>query len=76
MLELAKLKRISATSSNPINSVIGDTVYLQKENRRKLDQVYTGPFKIIDINHPNVIIQDNFGHNQTVHKNRIKKINT
>ena len=73
MLELAKLKRISSTSSNPINLNIGDTVYLQNENRRKLDQVYIGPFKIIDINHPNVVIQDILGNSQTVHKNRIKK---
>lgn len=52
---------------------MGDTVYLQKENRRKLEQVYTGPYKIVDINHPNVSIQDSTGNCQTVHKNRIKK---
>lgn len=70
---VAKQKRISTTSSSPINITIGDTVYLQKENRRKLDQVYTGPFKIININHPNVTIEDNSKNHQIVHKNRIIK---
>lgn len=76
LLDIAKQKRISTTSSSPINVTIGDTVYLQKENRRKLDQVYTGPFKIISINHPNVTIEDNLKNHQTVHKNRIMKRTT
>lgn len=73
LLDSAKQKRISTTKSSPINLKMGDTVFLQKENRRKLEQVYTGPYKIVDINHPNVSIQDSTGNCQTVHKNRIKK---
>ena len=59
---------------NPINVKIGDQVYITNENRRKLDPVYIGPFKIIQIQDPNCLIQNMFTQKQsTVHKNRIIK---
>lgn len=75
LLDSVKYKRIANNqpTTNPIIVEIGDTVWLRKENRRKLDQAYSGPFKIINQNHPNVTIEDSTGNKQTVHKNRLKK---
>lgn len=60
LLEKSKEKRISkqALKSNPIEIQIGSKVWLKKENRRKLDPVYAGPFTIINIQHPNVTIKN------------------
>lgn len=74
LLEKSKEKRISKQiqNSNPIEIQTGSKVWLKKENRRKLDPVYTGPFTIIEINHPNVTIKNQMSNEtQTVHKNRI-----
>ena len=58
--------------SKPIKIQLGDKVWLKREQRRKLDPVYSGPFTIIKIQHPNVIIQNQLSNEiQTVHKNRI-----
>lgn len=76
LLDKSKDRRILKQSekSNSINIQIGDQVWLKKENRRKLDAVYSGPFTIIDIQHPNVTIKNQLtSENQTVHKNRITK---
>lgn len=57
---------------NPIVVAIGDQVWLKKENRRKLDPVYSGPFEIVQIIHPNVKIRNIINQDeQIVHKNRI-----
>ena len=74
LLEQSKQKRINTQSkfSNPINVHIGDQVWLKKENRRKLDPVYSGPFTIVNIQHPNVTIVNQISNEkQIVHKNRI-----
>lgn len=75
LLESAKEKRIieTSTSSRPINVTVGEKIWLKKENRRKLEQVYSGPYEITEIKHPIVIIKDSSGNQQEVHKNRIVK---
>lgn len=55
------------------NLKIGDIVYLQKENRCKLDPVYNGPFSIAKINLPNAIITDAHNKQQEVHVSRLIK---
>lgn len=74
LLERSKTTRIrnQAQNINPIEINLSDKVYLRKENRKKLDNVYSGPHEIIAINHPNVTIKNCVtNENQTVHKNRI-----
>jgi hypothetical protein len=62
-------------TANKSNLKHGDKVMLQKENRRKLDPVYTGPFEIIRIKNPNSVIQCQItGKTQEVHNNRLKSI--
>ena len=76
LLETSKEKRVpkQKQQSNPIEIQIGDKVWLKKENQRKLDPVYTGPFDVTDVQHPNVKIKNQLtNENQTVHKNRIIK---
>lgn len=74
ILENSKLNRIlkHQENSNPIKVSIGTKVWLRKENRRKLDPVYAGPFEIIQEDHPNVLIKNRLTQEiQKVHKNRI-----
>ena len=72
---LEKNKAIRKTKQKikkPIDITINSEVWLKKENRRKLDPVYSGPFKVIDIKHPNVKIKDKItNETQLVHKNRL-----
>lgn len=59
---------------NPIHIQIGDLVYLKKENRRKLDSFYQGPFRITQIRDPNCELEEPITKKKTiVHKNRIIK---
>ena len=74
LLEEIKHKRNLAQQSkiNPIQITINDKVMLQNENRTKLDKIYNGPYKIIDIEHPNVtLLDENTNQKHTVHKNRL-----
>lgn len=74
LLENSKLNRIlnHQENSNPIKISIGTTVWLKKENRRKLDPVYAGPYEIIQEDHPNVLIKNiSTQVIQKVHKNRL-----
>lgn len=76
LLEKSKVDRVhkQITEINPIHISKGETVWLKNENRRKLDKVYLGPFEVIAIDDPNVIIRNKI-HNETqkVHKNRVIK---
>ena len=56
---------------NPITLSIGSKVKLRIEARKKFDDVYEGPFEVINIQHPNVTIKDKDGKEKVVHKNRI-----
>lgn len=74
-LNKEKIKRTNAANNN-INITdikIGDTVYLKKENRQKLDPVYNGPFLITKINTPNVTIINADNREQEVHISRLIK---
>lgn len=75
LLEKSKDKRIQQQDNkNPIDIQINDEVWLKKENRKKLDQIYLGPFQVVEINHPNVKIKNKLNNEfQTVHKNRLIK---
>ena len=74
LLNEIKSKRNLAQQSkaNPIQITINDNVMLQNENRAKLDKIYNGPFKVIDIDHPNVtLLDETTNQKHIVHKNRI-----
>lgn len=43
---------------NPIDVSLGDLVYITKENRKKLDSFYTGPYKVIETKNSNCVIED------------------
>lgn len=75
LLKESKIDRINKqTNTNPINIQTGEIVWLKVENRRKLDKIYSGPFEIIKIEHPNVTIKHKItAEVQKVHKNRIIK---
>lgn len=74
LLDKNKIIRIQnqAEKSNPVEININDKVWLKIENRRKLDPVYTGPFVVKSIKHPNIQIENcSSKESQIVHKNRI-----
>lgn len=76
ILEKVKESRIAnqANKVNPIDINLADQVWLRKENRKKLDAVFTGPFKVVALDHPNVKIKSCLtGEVQKVHKNRLVK---
>lgn len=75
LLDKSKTRRINKTQySNPIQITTEDVVWLRIENRRKLDPAYSGPFKVINVEHPNVTIENTISkERQTVHKNRLIK---
>lgn len=50
---------------------INDTVYLQIQNRHKLQPVYAGPYKIIQLRESNAIIKDSNNKTMEVHKSRL-----
>lgn len=57
----------------PTDLIIGDIVYLQIENRQKLQPVYSGPYQIETLNDSNAIIIHHNGKRQEVHKSRLIK---
>lgn len=57
--------------TTPIN--IGDLVFLKSENNYKLDQVHSGPYKIIKLTDSNATIQ-NDKKTVEVHKSRLLKL--
>lgn len=76
LIEKNKSKRnlIQQKRANPIDIKINEQVLIENPNRNKLDKIYKGPFKVIKIEHPNVIILDEKTNVQhKVHKNRIIK---
>jgi hypothetical protein len=71
----SKIKRIANydISSKPKEFLVGDKVLLKKENRKgKLDEIYIGPFEILEVENPNVKIKIK-NRRQLVHKNRLKQ---
>lgn len=73
-----KLKRQNnqIENSKPSKIQIDDYVMLENHNRAKFDKLYKGPYKVIEINHPNITILDENNNQQyTVHKNNAFKYN-
>lgn len=60
-------------NSNPINIKIGEKVYLECKPYNKHEPIYTGPYEVISIEHPNVIIKIKENKTEIVHKNRLVK---
>jgi len=58
---------------NDIIINIDDLVYLQKENRTKLDKVYEGPFVVTKIIGLNLELKDKNNKSKLVHRNRVVK---
>lgn len=58
---------------NPIDVKVGDQVKIKKEPYNKFKQIYDGPFEILDIEHPNVIVKLENGKPYKIHKDRIRK---
>lgn len=71
----AKQKTVFDASAKPLCISVGDWVVVRNEARHKLDPVYKGPFKVLDIVEPNCIIRDNKGKSCLVHKNRLSQYN-
>lgn len=57
----------------PTELQIGDTVYLQIENRHKLQPIYSGPYQIEQLKESNAIIINQNGKRAEVHKTRLVK---
>lgn len=79
ILEKVKDSRIAtqADNINPININLNDKVWLRSENRKKLDAVFTGPFEVIELDHPNAKIKHcKTNEVQKVHKNRLIRNNS
>lgn len=74
LLDKSKLKRIKSQQqkANPLRICNNNKVWLRKENRRKLDPVYSGPYEILSEEHPNIIIKNLLTEEiLKVHKNRL-----
>lgn len=54
-----KTNRTIRFNENSVNTPLntGDLVYLKSENNHKLDQVHSGPYKIINLTNSNATIQ-------------------
>lgn len=68
-----KIKRTNETNSKIVASDIGigDIVYLQIENRHKLEPIYSGPYKVTKVSSSNAVITDSNNKHQEVHKTRL-----
>ena len=76
MLEKAKkaAKIRYDLKSNPQSIQVNDMVYLRDESSHKLDSIYKGPYQVLEVSdNGNCTIKTN-KNNQTVHKNRLKKV--
>lgn len=76
LINKAKLKRQQNQENiaKPSSIKKGDYVMIENENRSKLDKIYKGPYKVTEINHPNVtIFDDNKNQYYTIHKNKLVK---
>lgn len=59
---------------NPIDIKIGELVFMNKEPYDKHNKIRTGPYEVLEINHPNVTIK--MGNKKyVVHKNRLSLLN-
>lgn len=73
LIKISKEKRIrSHENVNPLNLNIGDNVLIKNMNRKKNQAPYHGPYKIIDKNGVNSIINVN-GKIKEYHNNLLKK---
>lgn len=68
-----KMKINFDKNTRPLFLQINDKILIKREPYDKFKQVYDGPFKIIQINEPNVIYIDNNNKTKEIHKNRIIK---
>lgn len=66
-------KAIHDRNINDIDFSIGDEV-LVRATSHKLDSVYNGPFKVIDVDQHNISILDSNNKIKTLHKNRVIKV--
>lgn len=78
LLDKAKLQNKKYYDRNKIefDYFINDTVLLKIEPYNKLKQVYSGPFKVISCNNPNVtiLIDEITNKTDTVHKDRLRLV--
>lgn len=72
-----KLKRNENHNKNASNKIYnqGDLVLLKNENGSKMDNIYIGPYRVVNDEGPNVKIEIGNKH-EIVHKGRIKYFNT
>jgi hypothetical protein len=73
-LERSKINRKNKDdgSSRPSKIIVGDWVLVKNEERKKLDPIYKGPYKVKEIEHPNIKLEVG-NKEKLVHKNRIKR---
>ena len=69
----AAVKTLIDKNAKPQELDVGDLVLLRREERHKLDPLFKGPYKIINIEHPNVTLEDNTNKKSIVYKNRLRK---
>ena len=70
-----KNKEFYDRQTNEIDIKINDLVLIKNEPYNKFKQVYSGPFTVIKIKHPNVIVRINEKEYE-LHKNRIIRYRT
>lgn len=74
-IDKEKLKRIEKQNHlNPVTFHIDDEIAITNENRKKLDPIYKGPYKVKQIEGTNLVIENDLGTITTVHKNRAIKL--
>lgn len=75
LLQKEKQKDCYDKKTNKINMTIGERVKVIHENRTKFEPKYTGPYEVLEIKHPNVVLK--LLKNQkviTVHLDRVARL--
>lgn len=78
LTEMSKIKskKTYDKNLNKIDLDIGDSVVITNEDRHKLQNLYSGPYKVTKLFDKNIEILDELnGKTKIIHKNRVRKYN-
>lgn len=74
--EKARRKQTHEDKVQPIDLHPGDLVMITNENRRKLEQVYKGPYSVVRSENANCVILNYKNTEEKVHKDTVQKYST